>query len=533
VYTPSSKKRQDVVHNSAIISLFSGLAIASSMVVDIVVAALFGVGQETDAFFVASTIPLLVYVVLKRACEVALVPVFVDQQAQQGRAQTETLFSILLNLALISFPLLALVGVLSSSVLVRIIGPGLDLDSLHIAQNLGQWMFLSMVLTGPLAIVIALLNARYAFSATASTDLVRNGSVLLVILLAHTPLGILSVAIGYLVGAIVQFGALLIILKRQQVRYSLSLDLDFPGVRGALRSVSWPIAGQLGSQGVGILERILASFLPPGSISALKYAQRITAALINILLNSISSASLPLLARQWSENRTKAFKRTLESSLKLILALGVPLGVALYVLRFLLVEIMFKRGMVTQEAVAQIAWLLGLYALGLPFLGTVRMLLSFHYSSHDTRTPAIHLFLMAAVNTILDVVLLQWLGAGGIALAFSVTGGISAVRSGWLVWRRIGRFLQSTWLFLLKLLIASAVMGGMLYLGRVALAQARFLPSTGLVLILELLVLAGIGVGTLLLAAHLLHIREILEALSRLIRSLLFRQAVVPPEGET
>ena len=528
---PDPGRRRSVVYNSAIISLFSGSAIVSSLVLDVVVAAFFGVGQETDAFFVASTIPLLVYVVLKRVCEVALVPIFVDQQTQQGKAHTERLFSILLNLALVSFPLLAILGAFGSAVIVRVIGPGLSTDGMSIAQDLSQWMFLSMALTGPLSVIIALLNSRYAFAATASTDLVRNGSAIVVVLFSHAPLGILAVAAGYLAGSVVQFIALLVVLRRQQVRYTLALDLNFPGVRDALRALAWPLVSQLGRQSVEIVERVLASFLSPGSISALKYAQRITSALINVLLNSISSASLPLLADHWSENRTKAFKRTLESSLKLIMALGVPLGVGLYVLRIPLAEFLFKRGMVTQEAVTLIAGLLGLYALGLPFAGAVRMLLSPHYSSHDTRTPGIHLLLMAVVNTLLDVILLQWLAAGGIALASSITGAVSAIRAGWLVYRRIGRFLESAWLFFLKLIIASAVMGSVVSLLWLVLDQSHLLPETAYVLALELLVLGGIGLGTLFLMAYLLRIREVLEALSRLIHALPLRRADTPPGG--
>lgn len=527
--TPDPQRRKSVAHNSAIISVFSGAAIVSSLLLDVVVTMLFGVGQETDAFFIASTIPLLVYIVLKRVCEVSLVPIFVNHHTQRGPEHTGKLFSILLNLALISFPLLALLGVWGSPLIVRIVGPGLSAEGMIFARDLSRWMFLGMGLAGPLSVVMARLNARYTFAATASTDLIRNGTAIVVVLLAHASWGILAIGVGYLAGSVVQFLALLVVLKRQRVLYTLSLDLDLPGVRDALRALAWPLASQIGRQGVEIVERMLVSYLPPGTISALKYAQRIMSALINILLNSISSASLPLLADHLSANNIPAFKRTLESSLKLVVSLALPLGVALYVLRFPLAEFLFRRGMVTQQSVALIAGLTGLYALGIPFLGAVRMLLSSYYSSHDTRTPAVHLLLMAAVNTVLDVILIQWLAAGGIALASSIAGAISAIRAGWLVHRRIGRFLTSTWLFLFKLLVASTVMGAVLYLGQVALDQARLLPDTTVALALELLLLGGLGLGALFLMAYLLRIPEVLDILSRLIHVLRLRRAHTPP----
>ncbi|MEJ2207809.1 MAG: murein biosynthesis integral membrane protein MurJ [Anaerolineae bacterium] len=527
--TPDPKRRKSVAYNSAIISAFSGAAIVSSLLLDVVVTMLFGVGQETDAFFIASTIPLLVYIVLKRVCEVSLVPIFVRHHAQRGPEHTGKLFSTLLNLALIFFPLLALLGAWASPLIVRIVGPGLSAEGMASAQDLSRWMFLSMGLAGPLSIVLARLNARYSFAATASTDLIRNGTAIAAVLLFHPSWGILAVGVGYLAGSIVQFLALLVVLKRQQVPYALALDLDLPGVRDALQALAWPFVSQIGRQGVEIVERMLVSYLPAGTISALKYAQRIMSALINILLSSVSSASLPLLADHLSKDNIGAFKHTLESSLKLVISLALPLSVALYVLRLPLAEFLFKRGMVTQQSVALIASLLGLYALGIPFLGAVRMLLSSFYSSHDTRTPAIHLLLMAAVNTALDVLLLQGLAAGGIALASSISAAISAIRAGWLVHRRIGRFLTSTWRFLFKLLVASAAMGAVLYLGQAALDQTRVLPETTIARALELALLGGLGLGTLLLMAYWLRIPEVLHVLSRLLRVFPLRRVDTPP----
>ena len=73
-YKPESTTQ--IVKNSALISIFNVLGFVSALLIDMILAARFGLGQDLDAFFIAITIPKLVGSILLVVFNVVLVPIF-------------------------------------------------------------------------------------------------------------------------------------------------------------------------------------------------------------------------------------------------------------------------------------------------------------------------------------------------------------------------------------------------------------------------------------------------------------------------
>src|SRR5690242_6875316 len=67
----------------------------------VIVTARFGQGPAMDAYFVATTVPILLAQLLGSSVEGSFVPVYASMRAKGGREKASRLFSTLLNLLII------------------------------------------------------------------------------------------------------------------------------------------------------------------------------------------------------------------------------------------------------------------------------------------------------------------------------------------------------------------------------------------------------------------------------------------------
>ena len=456
--------KNTLVRNTATISFFSGCGVVSSFAVDVSIAALFGLGSHTDAFFVAATIPLLTYVIFNGFAELALVPVFVGWREKLKQGMWEP-FSTLLNLTGLGLLAVVMLGLAFSGVLFFAIGPGLPPSARRLTTRLGQIMLLLIPLNGLIALCRAMLNSMKEFAASASSNLLRNLVVLA--FLCSALIGSRSIekaALGYLFAGVIQCITLLLILHRRGFRFHPALDLRNAEVRTAISAAAFPLFSFSINQSNEIVERILTSFLAPGSLSALIYARRIAAAIVNVFMNSTASAIIPSLSVFAVREDTGKLQRTLRQGITIVLLIALPLTTLLLVLNEPLVRIAFLRGAMTQSNTQLVASILLVYTIALPFLGLNQLLIAPHYALEDTRTPSIHLLVKILVHVILDILLFSKFGLFGIPLALGITGVISVIRAVWLLRKKRLTVLNvTTFTVTVKLLVASSAMGFTMY----------------------------------------------------------------------
>lgn len=486
------------------VSLFNALGVLSSFAVDVGIASVFGLGGVTDAFFVASTIPLLAYIVFNRISELTLVPIFVRWQVELAEEQWQ-LFSSLLWLTGGSLSCVVLVSVFLAEPLFYAVAPGLDSVSNELASRLGTIMLLSMPLSAVVAIFRARLNAARAFAQSASSNFLRN--IIVLIFVAFTLIAqwnIDKIAIGYLAASVIQTLVLFFFLWQRGFRLSFNLLLTHREIRSTVNTVLFPLFSFAVNQSNEIVERFLASFLVAGSLSALVFARRLIGTIVNVFLNSITSVIIPRLSVK--QDRL-ALQHVLAQGVRIIVLLTTPMTVLLLVLNQPVIRILFLHGSVVEEGTALISKILMLYVLGLPFLGLNQLLVAPHYALGDTKTPAIHLLLLICVQIGLDVVLFWWLGIWGIPIAMSLTAVISVLRALWLLKQKSLSVLDMQLSAIAgKLLVASIGMGFTNYL--IYSQWIVKLPATNLWSQLMLTVLSIFcGSIVLLVVARMLNLK--------------------------
>ena len=167
---------------------------------------------------------------------------------------------------------------------------------------------------------------------------------IIVVIFGHDHWGIQAVVAGMLFGGFVQVVVLASALSTYNFRYRWVLKPSDPKLREILRSFRNPLAGHvLGESGM-ILQNVLGSFLGSGSLTAMRYASRITEAIAGILLGSVVQVTFPLMAKHAAANDLRAQRKTLLESFRILTVVGVPVCIWLILAAEPLVVLLFERG---------------------------------------------------------------------------------------------------------------------------------------------------------------------------------------------
>jgi putative peptidoglycan lipid II flippase len=423
------KAQDQLLKRSTTVSFFTGLGVIAGFAVDVLFVARFGIGAETDAFFAAYTVP---FILLTRLT--ALQPVFIP--VLTGHRDDETAFSALLNASTLLALAVAALGALLARPLIAVTAPGFAPANADLAARLAAILFFRVPATAVAELCRGELYARQRFGlATFSSALPSLVTATLLVLMGSSS-GIEAIAWSYVLGALAQAVLLAgLLFGPLGAPYRLALRHPAPIVRQTGRLVLAPLVGLFLRQGVTLAERILGSYLPAGSVTALSYANRLNSIVAGVFFEGIATASLPTLSQRW-QNAKQAARAELTAVLKLMVTVAIPVGLTVAALSTPLVRLFFERGQVSRESALLLASVLGIYSLSLPFLGPFRAVQTYFYSIKDTRPIVILQGSLAALAVALDLILVWNLGALGLALGYALSCGLTtAFAIAWLVRR--------------------------------------------------------------------------------------------------
>ncbi|PLX92899.1 MAG: murein biosynthesis integral membrane protein MurJ [Desulfuromonas sp.] len=449
---------------TGILGAATTLSRVAGLVRDMLIATLFGAGFGTDAFFMAFTIPnLLRRFFAEGAMTAAFVPTFSAVYHQQGRQEAQRLLNICWTLLLIVMLVVTLCGVVGSPLIVRGIGfgyAGVE-GKLALTDLLNRIMFPYIFFVSLLALVTGVLNVLGHYFVPAVSTVLLNVAMIVTALLGYSyfEVPITALALGVLIGGVLQFVIQIPVLHRHGMRLHVDGNFTDPMVRRIARLMLPGIAGVAIYQINVIVTRLLASFLPEGSVSYLYYGQRLFEFPQGIFVVSLAQAVLPTLSRQVSENDTVGVRESLRFALALILVVTVPAALGLMLCATPIYSLFFMSGAFDIEAVHQTSMALIAYAPGLLFVGMSRVIVPLFYARQDTRTPVWISFWTLLVNAGLGLLLMGPLGHLGLAWALTLSAFFNALLLMLVAWRRFGVFeLQGLLWTALKMLPALALM---------------------------------------------------------------------------
>ena len=405
----------------------------------VVVAHYLGTTRAADCYYVAFTLTwTLVFVVLELV-QPSVLPVYAALMKAEHKMLGQRLVTALAALLMITVLGFACLFVLVPEGVVFLIAPGLDEHARADAGSLVRSMAAGTSVLTFMALTRTILHAHKRFWWAAMGDFVFRSCYLLVFVLGFARWGGnyagLAVGVAALVALAVHLAAL-----RRDIRLA-SPATDRGAVAGSLRQIliliSPLLIGVVFSHVNQVLDSVLASTLPPGRLSALAYAKKLTDALVLMGPAALATVTFSHFSSWAANGELQQVGRQLARCVRIVLIAGVPLAILVIILRQPLVHVLFERGKFDAASTRLTASALGCYALGIVAFSLDGLLVSTFYAVKDTRTPVLIGIAGAACDVLLALLLMRRLGHLGIALSVSITKTAKVMILGLLLRRRL------------------------------------------------------------------------------------------------
>lgn len=461
-----------LLKSSLVVGLMTMLSRVLGLARDIVFANFLGATAAADAFFVAFKIPnFLRRLFAEGAFSQAFVPVLSEYRERRSIDAVQELVNKVSGALGGSLLLVTGLAVIGAPVLTALFAPGFyladDTTRYQLTSEMIRITFPYLLLISLTGFCGAVLNSYGRFAVPAFTPVLLNITLICAVVFASPYFDepAFALAWGVMAAGFVQLTFQLPFIHSLRLTPKPSWDLQDEGVKRILALMGPAIFGVSVSQINLLLDTVLASFLPLGSVSWLYYSDRLVELPLGVFAIAISTVILPSLSRQQANGSGEAFSATLDWAIKMVLLIGFPAAVALIILATPILMTLFQYDKLTVGDVGMAAMSLQAYSLGLLAFMLIKVLAPGYFSQQDTKTPvAIGIKAMVA-NMILNVIFVVplhyfWqIGHVGLALATS----LAAVLNAGLLYRGLRRQqvyspMPGFGLTLLRLIIAVIVM---------------------------------------------------------------------------
>ena len=490
------------------------------LVREAVISGKLGQGAESDIYMAAFLLPdTLFFLIAGGALSSAFIPVFTELVARGDDDGASALFSTVATVMFAVVSAFIVAGFVFAEPMVRLLAYGYEPGLVRRIVPLTRIVLPAQLCFFIGGLLMGAQQARGRFFLPGMGPNVYNIGIIAGGVFLADRLGAAGLCWGALTGAVIgnfmlqAWGA-----YKQGLRYRPNLNWRDPNALRVWKLMLPVILGLALPQVSILLNRVFASTLGEGPMSALTRANVLMQAPLGIFGHSLSIAVFPTLSAQAALADWNGLRQTIGLGLRFIGFLTIPATAMLIALGTPITAVLLQHGRFTAEDTAMTAQGLSFYAIGLAAWSAQSLLARTFYAMQDTRTPIIIGTAVTMVFIPLNFLFMGTfrMGFGGLALATSVAATLNAGimlvvlrgRVGQLGLRRIG---DTT----LRMGLASCAAGV------VAWGAARLI--SGLVVVgpaaigakvSALTVLiggGGSGIAVYLLAARLLGVAELGE----------------------
>ncbi len=392
---------------------------------DIVIASTLGAGPFADAFFVAFRIPnLLRRLFAEGSLTLAFVPIFLSIKKEEGIEKAFSFSRAVFVWVFMIVGFIVLVVLIFAKYVCLLVAPGFSSSHLlNFTTMLLRICFPYILFISGVAMCMGILNAMDHFFFPAIAPCVLNLCLIGFALIGYFfKISIpIMLSFGVLLAGILQF------LMQQPIMFKFGFswrgNFSFKDkrLRELLNMMIPSIFGAAIYQIMMLINTILASFLPKGSISYLYYADRFVQFPLGVFGVAIGMAALPSLSQLVVAKKIKEFISVFNKSIQLNLFISIPATAGLIGLGYPIIDLFLKRGAFTNQDVKSTSLALLGYAAGLPAYCLIRTILSAYYSFKDSITPVKVGFFALTINVVSAILLMKRYSFLGLALSSAIS----------------------------------------------------------------------------------------------------------------
>ncbi|MBX3118704.1 MAG: murein biosynthesis integral membrane protein MurJ [Fimbriimonadaceae bacterium] len=378
-----------------VLSLF--LSRILGLVRESVMSGMFGASGYTDAYVLSFSVPdLLFFLIAGGALSSAFIPVFSEYWHTDRKEDAWKVFSsvvTIMALVITGFVIAAEIFApqLSDMIAAGKLKTGQE-DLLPYITHMSRILLPAQLAFFIGGILFGTLYVRQIFAAPGLGPNIYNLGIIggAVIISHFVSPGIIGMAWGALIGAVLGNLVIpLLAMRKLGSSYRFSLDTRHDGVRKVFK-LMLPVILGLSLPGVfAILMRFFGAYYEEGVNTWLNYANQLMQAPLGIFGQSLAIAVFPALSQFFAQGQMDLFRHQLAASLRTTIYLSVPSAALLYVMAVPVVSSFFEHGKFHSGDTAQVAMLLGWFAIGIPAWCMHPVLMRGFFAAQKTVTPII------------------------------------------------------------------------------------------------------------------------------------------------
>jgi putative peptidoglycan lipid II flippase len=414
-------RARHLLRSSVIVIVLFGLGKLTGLVRTRLVSTTFGTGSEFDAFTAANQLPEVFFTVIAGgSLAAAFIPVYSEYLTNRPARESARLANTILTLVILLLGAISALGAIFAPWLVStILVPGFPPEIQALTAAIMQVILIQTTLFGISGVLSSILNAHQHFALPALAPVMLDLGYMIGIIFLVPRLGIMGLAWGTVIGAILHIAVQIPALLRFQFRYRPSLALRMAGVREII-ILMIPRFVTLGTiQFADLFIIRLASSLPVGSTSGYFYAYALMQFPETLFGTAIALVVFPTMAELFNAGDLIGLRNTASRTIRIIWFLTFPAAAGLVLLGRPVITLLLQGGEFTADSAQLVYSVLVVFSLRVISESTVEVAARLFYAQHNTAVP-----MVAYLGwLILDVALAYWLvdELGIVALAIAST----------------------------------------------------------------------------------------------------------------
>lgn len=415
-----------------IVSAMTMLSRVLGLVRDMVLLNVFGAGKDFDTFVVAFRIPnFFRRLFAEGAFSQAFIPVLTEYKTTKLHAEVQILISRVFGCLLMVMSLLTLISMIIAPVILYVYAPGFHSDpaKFDLAVDMFRLTIPYLMFMSLTAFASSILNSYGSFASPAFSPVLLNVAMIAGAWWLTPYMAEPIMALGWAVVAagVLQLAIQIPELWKKKLLIPPKVDFKHEGVDRILKLMLPALFGVSVTQINLLLNTIWASFMQDGSVSWLYSAERMTELPLGLIGVAIGTVILPSLSVSKAEQDQAKFRRMLDWAARIIVLVGVPASIALFMLSTPIIQALFQHGAFDARDTQMTALALQCMSGGVLAFMLIKVFAPGFYAIQDTKTPVRVGLMAVATNAILNIIfigifkLINW-QAEHMALAIASSG---------------------------------------------------------------------------------------------------------------
>lgn len=393
---------------------------------ELIFAYYYGTSDISDVYFMALTIPVVVFGFFSSGISSGFVPTYKRACGDESGIVEGNKFTNEINVILIFICAVLITAYFPfNHAIVDFFAKGFNNAEKEITIIFTNIMVFSIIFRSITTVMSSFLQSNEKTTAIGILSIPLNLGLIISIVFSAVCKNIIFLPYGYLIACTFQALVFVMIAKKNGYTIAPQLSLWNENVRCFLSSIVMLTIGSSVIQINVLVDKMLASTVSVGGVASLEYGNRILDLISGLFIISTSTVLFPKLVKN---NKDKwKLSACFDEGIENLAIFLIPLSFVLFFFPKEIITLVYARGAFDDNAVELTSPILVFYGIGLIAIGIREIISKLYFALGDMRTPVINSVIGVTLNIILNFVLVNYWGIGGLALASSITATVMSI----------------------------------------------------------------------------------------------------------